>query len=78
MQTAISPWTPCRVKFYKAGKGFGFAYRDENHKDIFIHASMLQKARFNGLLTPETPLEVRFIETPKGLNAIDIRLPPLV
>lgn len=76
MKTAISEWTPCRIKFYKAGKGYGFAYRDENYKDIFIHARMLQKVGFTGRLQPGTPIDVRYIETPKGLNAIDIRLPP--
>ena len=76
MKTAISEWTPCRMKFYKAVKGFGFAYRDNSHQDIFIHASMLQKVGFTGNLKPETQIDVRYIETPKGLNAIDIRIPP--
>ena len=62
------------MKFYKAGKGFGFAYRDNNPNDIFIHASMLQKIGFVGTLKPETQIDVKYIETPKGLNAIDLRI----
>jgi len=74
MSAPVSPWTPCKVKFYSGRKGFGFLYR-EGARDIFIHAYTLDKAKFPGSLHPEETVEVQFQDGPRGLHAINIRVP---
>lgn len=70
-----SPWTSVKVKFWKFQKGYGFAYRDSTYKDIFLHASVLDQVGYTKDLPKEKEIEVRFIETEKGLCAVDIRDP---
>ena len=37
------------VKFYNYQKGFGFMQPDQGDKDVFVHATALERAGINGL-----------------------------
>ena len=37
------------VKFYNGSKGYGFIAPDDGSKDVFVHASALQRAGLTGL-----------------------------
>jgi len=37
------------VKFYNDQKGFGFIQPDQGDKDVFVHATALERAGINGL-----------------------------
>lgn len=37
------------VKFYNDQKGYGFIQPDNGSKDVFVHASALERAGMNGL-----------------------------
>lgn len=37
------------VKFYNANKGFGFIQPDDSSKDVFVHATALERAGISTL-----------------------------
>ncbi len=37
------------VKFYNDQKGYGFIAPDDGSKDVFVHATALERAGINGL-----------------------------
>jgi len=37
------------VKFYNANKGFGFIQPEDNSKDVFVHATALERAGIGSL-----------------------------
>jgi cold shock protein len=41
--------TPGTVKFYNDQKGFGFIQPDDGQKDVFVHATALERAGLQGL-----------------------------
>jgi CspA family cold shock protein len=61
------------VKFYAADKGFGFIVRDRGGKDIFVHASALNRAGINELVEGQR-VAVDMVEGAKGPEAVSIRL----
>jgi cold shock protein len=38
------------VKFYNDQKGFGFIQPDDGSKDVFVHATALERAGMRGLM----------------------------
>ena len=61
------------VKFYAAEKGFGFIVRDNGGKDIFVHASALNRAGISELAEGQR-VAVDVVEGDKGPEAASIRL----
>ena len=61
------------VKFYAAEKGFGFIVRDNGGKDIFVHASALDRAGISELVGGQR-VAVDMVEGGKGPEAVSVRL----
>jgi CspA family cold shock protein len=61
------------VKWYNAMKGFGFIVRDSGGRDVFVHASALQRAGIPGLSEGQRVF-VEVAEGRKGPEAASIQL----
>lgn len=61
------------VKWYNPEKGFGFIVRDRGGKDIFVHASALNRGGLTDLAEGQR-VAVDMIEGGKGPEAVNIRL----
>jgi cold shock protein len=49
-QRKDTPMNMGTVKFYNAQKGFGFIQPDDGGKDVFVHATALERAGMSGLV----------------------------
>jgi cold shock protein len=61
------------VKWYNAAKGFGFIGPDQGSKDIFVHASALERSGITGLSEGQR-VAVSVAEGQKGPEAVSLRL----
>lgn len=61
------------VKWYSAEKGFGFIVRNGGDKDIFVHASALERSGIMGL-TEGQRVVVDVADGHKGPEAVSLRL----
>ena len=61
------------VKWYNATKGFGFVAPLEGGKDVFVHASALQRAGVTQLAEGQT-ISMDVVQGAKGPEATAIRV----
>jgi CspA family cold shock protein len=61
------------VKWYNATKGFGFIAPDQGSKDIFVHASALERSSLMGLAEGQR-VAVSVAAGQKGAEAVSVRL----
>jgi CspA family cold shock protein len=61
------------VKWYNANKGFGFIAPDQGGRDIFVHASALERAGIMGLAEGQR-VAVDVAQGQKGPEAVGLRL----
>ena len=59
-----------KVKWFNNEKGYGFI-EYEDLEDIFVHYSVIQKDGYK-TLSEGSLVNFKLIETPKGLQAIDV------
>lgn len=62
-----------KIKKYLSYRGYGFIEVEDSEKDIFFHSS-----NFQATAIPREGLEVEFrvIDTPKGKEAVDVKVMP--
>ena len=61
------------VKMYKADKGFGFVGQDGGGKDVFVHATTLERGGLSGLSEGQR-VRMQIGQGQKGLEARSIEL----
>ena len=61
------------VKWYNTNKGFGFIAPDQGGKDIFVHASTLERAGIMGLAEGQR-VAIDVAQGQKGPEAVGLRL----
>ncbi len=59
-----------KVKFFNAGKGFGFITPDGGGKDVFVHANDTGGANLN----EGTKVEFEVVQGKKGPQASNVRV----
>ena len=61
------------VKWYNPDKGFGFVSSEDGEKDVFVHASILERAGVRGLEEGKR-VTMKVVKTQKGREALSIAL----
>ena len=61
------------VKWFNADKGFGFVVCEDGEKDVFVHASIVERAGLRGLDEGQR-LAMKVVKTQKGREAISFTL----
>lgn len=61
------------VKFFNAGKGFGFIQRDEGGEDVFVHISAVERAGLEGLGEGQQ-LEFTLVDRGGKISASDLQI----
>jgi CspA family cold shock protein len=61
------------VKWFNPDKGFGFVACEDGEKDVFVHASVVERAGLRGLDEGQR-LAMKVVKTQKGREAISITL----
>jgi cold shock protein len=59
------------VKFFNAGKGFGFIQRDDGGEDVFVHISAVERAGLEGLAEGQE-LEFQLVDRGGKVSASDL------
>ena len=62
-----------KIKKYLSYRGYGFIEYEESEKDIFFHSSNFQSTE---IPTQDQEVEFRVIDTPKGKEAVDVKVIP--
>lgn len=60
------------VKWFSDSKGYGFIHREAG-EDVFVHYSAVEGAGFR-TLSEGQEVEFSIEQTPKGLQAVNVRL----
>ena len=60
-----------RVKWFDAGKGFGFVLNDEGGPDILLHANVLRNFG-QGSVAEDARIMIVAQETPRGIQAVEV------
>lgn len=61
------------VKFFNAGKGFGFIQRDDGGEDVFVHISSVERAGLDGLAEGQE-LEFQLVDRGGKISASDLQI----
>ena len=61
------------VKFFNAGKGFGFIQRDEGGEDVFVHISAVERAGLESLAEGQT-LKFTLVDRGGKISASDLEI----
>ncbi len=62
--------TPGTVKFYNASKGFGFIEPEDGSKDVFVHATALERAGITNLVEGQKVSFETEIDSRSGKTAV--------
>ena len=62
-----------KVKFFNAGKGFGFIQRDEGGDDVFVHISQVERAGLEGLAEGQE-LQFNLVDRGGKISAADLQV----
>jgi cold shock protein len=61
------------VKWYNPAKGFGFVAVEDGGKDVFVHASVLERSRVS-MLEDGQAVTLRVVQGQKGREAVEINV----